>query len=419
MDEIGREEKRREMLETFRQELEQWPETDRLPEAASQDMRYYLQLQKKRLKAHGLSVKLRLEPTDTVRHFCALFLNETAQNLYAQHVIRKISWFRREKQLLRQENYLAMFGTILDPEETDLGDRTVCCPNCGSVSNLRTLEDGGCPYCGTRYLMKDLYPRLVNYYYFEEGLKHESQYAKDRKYIFIWGLILTKIASMLCCAAILGSYDPVRCVGAMMFLMPVLLPFGLILGWWGVLLWDFLRISGLAGKYIHLVKDTHGQKEKITRELSKVDPDFSYAYFEGKALSLFRVLAFHEDPGSWVQYAGPSSKVNFGDIVDIQYRGGISLQKICREAGKIRAELTLYLTHTLDDGKKLRRKDENIRLCLSHNADFPVNREFSLLQVRCRGCGGSFDAGKQRCCPFCGDAYQADLEDWIITDVKR
>lgn len=419
MDEIQREEKRRQMLETFRQELEQWPETGQEPRAAGPDMGYYLDLQEKRIKKQRLSLELELEPTDTVNHFCALFLNEPAQTLYAQHVIRRAEWFREGKKLLHQENYLAMFATILDPEETDLGNRTCICPNCGSISDLRTLEDGGCPYCGTRYLMSELYPRLVNYYYFEEGLKHESQYKKETPVIFIWGLILAKLVSMLYCAFTLGSYDPIMCAGAMMFLVPALLPFALILSWWGTLLFDFFRISELAGKYIHLIKDTHGQRDRITGELSQVDPSFSYAYFEGKALSLFRILAFTEDTASWVQYEGPDLEGALSDIVDIQYRGGISLRKIRRDGEKVLVDLTLYLTNTLDDGKKLRRKDEKIRLSMYHRAEFPVEREFSLLQVRCRGCGGSFDGRRLRNCPFCGDAYHVDLDDWIITDIER
>ena len=40
-----------------------------------------------------------------------------------------------------------------------------CCPNCGAVSTVADLQNG-CPHCGTRFQMDDLFPKVTSYYFF-------------------------------------------------------------------------------------------------------------------------------------------------------------------------------------------------------------------------------------------------------------
>ena len=40
-----------------------------------------------------------------------------------------------------------------------------CCPNCGAVTTVAGLQDG-CPHCGTRFQMDDLFPKVTSYYFF-------------------------------------------------------------------------------------------------------------------------------------------------------------------------------------------------------------------------------------------------------------
>ena len=39
---------------------------------------------------------------------------------------------------------------------------------------------------------------------------------------------------------------------------------------------------------------------------------------------------------------------------------------------------------------------------------------FSITFVSCPDCGGSFDAVRQRICPYCGKEYHMENESWII-----
>ncbi|RHW02481.1 hypothetical protein DXA91_00120 [Clostridium sp. OF09-10] len=40
-------------------------------------------------------------------------------------------------------------------------------PACGAVSQIKALFEG-CPYCHTRFLMQDLYPKVANFYSIED-----------------------------------------------------------------------------------------------------------------------------------------------------------------------------------------------------------------------------------------------------------
>lgn len=79
----------------------------------------------------------------------------------------------------------------------------------------------------------------------------------------------------------------------------------------------------------------------------------------------------------------------------------------------------LYLTNTLYSGGKIKQKEEKIRLRMYHRAEFPVNRSLSIAKVQCPNCGGSFDARKEKCCPYCDQPYDAGINDWIVTEISR
>ena len=44
------------------------------------------------------------------------------------------------------------------------GDELYCCPNCSAISSVKSLL-AGCPYCGTRFQMTDLFPKVTDFYY--------------------------------------------------------------------------------------------------------------------------------------------------------------------------------------------------------------------------------------------------------------
>ena len=47
-------------------------------------------------------------------------------------------------------------GTHLDD------NMALCCPHCGAPSTISMLQSG-CKYCGTKFIMSELYPKVMNY----------------------------------------------------------------------------------------------------------------------------------------------------------------------------------------------------------------------------------------------------------------
>lgn len=413
------------IFQKFRLGLQNWCNTGKEPAAGDQDMKYYLDLQEKRLKEHGLTMKLHLQPDKEV-----MSVHQTSemiplvgsrfarfkQSLYTQFVTRTVSFAKDGKELYQKKDYLSMYQTILDPEPEDkgLGETTYVCPNCGSITKLEALQESGCPYCGTRYLMKDLYPKVTNYYFVDTGSKSENTWKKQKTFV----LLAAAVASLLQTAyTVLTDEEIGVLLGAVTFL------FGFAL--WAFLIYFVCSLCLLihagkeAAKAASLLGATAGAKSKITRQLQKCDPSFDYEYFEGKALSLARMIMLSQHPEECVQYRGPACRDRFSDIVDIQYRGGIGVRQIKRDDARVEVNLDLYLTNALYSRGKIKQKAEKIQVRMYHNAAFPVDRSFSIVKVQCPNCGGSFDARKEKCCPYCNQPYDAGVNDWIVTEISR
>lgn len=95
------------------------------------------------------------------------------------------------------------------------------------------------------------------------------------------------------------------------------------------------------------------------------------------------------------------------------------MESIQRNQDRIEVVLKLYLTNTIDDGKKISQKDEAIRIWMYHHVQFPVDPTYSIRKVQCPCCGGSFDAREQKTCPFCNQEYDAGINDWVVTKIQR
>lgn len=71
-----------------------------------------------------------------------------------------------EKELFRTftEQLGEWSRTGKEPELGDWRNETYVCPNCGNITKIAALEDEGCAYCGTHFLMAQLYPKVTNFY---------------------------------------------------------------------------------------------------------------------------------------------------------------------------------------------------------------------------------------------------------------
>lgn len=414
------------LFEKFQKGLQLWSRTGREPEAGDQDIKYYLALQEKRLKEHHLEMRITMEDGEDIisAHqvsvntpiFNKTGLSKYNKSNYFQSIHQTVEYFRDGEKIDKQKDYVTFYQTVIDPDTSDssLGLSSYVCPNCGAISTVKELQDTGCTYCGTHFLMKDLYPKITNYYCLESPGISDKQMKGHKKFIIGGAAVLSLIYTVI---MNLVTGDISALTNIFMFLGGALI-FAFML-YFGMSIFYLVRLIGMGVKSMTVLSGSAGSKGKITGRLKKYDPAFDYEYFEGKALSLARIIMFHDDLKNCAQYRGTDTEETFSDIIDIKYRGGIGIDSVRRTEDKIKVSLRLYLNNTLDDGKKIRRKDETVRMEMYHDVNFPVDQAFSIVKVNCQSCGGSFDAGKQKCCPYCGNEYDAGRNDWIVTKIER
>lgn len=165
------------LFKVFLKEVQLWSKTGKEPKNGNHDLNYYLELQENRLKKHNLKLDVSFKPDG---EFCSSsrilsqipVVNSTdvfsrfQQSTYFQSVNQTTAYYRGNQKIYNKTGCLSMYQIIEDPdpEDRNAGSTSYVCPNCGAISTLDTLQQEGCPYCGMHFLMKDLYPKVSNYY---------------------------------------------------------------------------------------------------------------------------------------------------------------------------------------------------------------------------------------------------------------
>lgn len=412
------------LFQRFLKEIQLWCRTGKEPRSGDQDMKYYLDLQEKRLQRHNLKIDMRFEPEAEVL-FSGQIINSLPfsdgaarfhQSTYFQPQHQSIDYYRADEKIYSSKKYITLYETIINPQPQDhaIGCCTYTCPNCGAISTISTLQEEGCPFCGTRFLMKDLYPKVTNFYCLDNSGISQKQAGNHRKVVWGGGMAFGAVFTVY---HLLTSGENTILYALLSFLGATLM--SAFLMYIGTSLFYLGRLLKQAGKYTGVIIGSAGSKRKITNTLTRYFPTFSYEYFEGKALSLARTILFHDDPSECVQYKGEDLSGKFSDLIDLQYRGGMGIQSIRQNHDRIEVVLKLYLTSTVDNGKKITEKDETVRLWMYHRAQSPADPCFSIKRVQCPCCGGSFDATQRKTCPYCDQEYDAGINDWVVTAIER
>lgn len=133
---------------------------------------------------------------------------------------------------------------------------------------------------------------------------------------------------------------------------------------------------------------------------------------------MLRMIIYADNPEEYIQYEGKGLAPSMGNIVDMEYRGGLGVEKIEKTGGYIEVMLKVYMINMYCNGSKMELKNEVVNLHMRHNAQRKPQPDFSIVRVSCHGCGGSFDATKNRCCPYCGNQYDAGIDDWTVLDIS-
>ncbi|MBE6015456.1 MAG: hydrogenase maturation nickel metallochaperone HypA [Lachnospiraceae bacterium] len=409
----------------FTQELTDWHTSGKEPVSADRDLQYSLDLQEKRFKKHNIRKEIHFKKLeDNITSRAKVFPGDKYnRGMNVCQAVEQDDYIRttNNEKLYSRLRYGNFYQTIIHGPNENVGEMLYNCPNCGSVSKIGTLLEG-CPYCNTHFKMSDLFPKVFTSYFLENTI-HEDKMKKE-----MWIVRIILGIGMLI-YGLIKDFGPLNAgdISPLFYVLASLITavlIGFIGGSFLWAVWTFYSTLVKAIMVLPLFFSTFGTKKKANVAMKRIDPSLNYEYLESKALSLARSIIFSEDETALIQYSGPKLDESIKNIVDIQYEGiiGVSEYRIVPgpdgSAPIISVDVNIYARNFYDKGHTLRSKKEKIRITIAHKLTGNINTSFSICRIECKSCGGSFDATKQRNCPYCGSEYHLEEDDFVVTKLE-
>lgn len=412
------------IIDKFVDEYSQWTVAGNVPEIASLDVNYALELQKHRLDEHNAKIETVFSTKDSTFKDGAVKCFTVPDKGDYQTVIGckdykttetvYVNNEKKRKSKIRQNLYVAVTRLL-----NQNADGALACPNCGAVSGIRELLTG-CKSCETRFIINDLFPKVTNFY----AIKEVAGGKKVVKNSAIAVVLITMFAfagSLFFINYKNGNLLPENSDFIMNIIFCTL--YGLIGGaFCGYLLWGlgmFMYLIFGAIKSLFLLGPHVRAKTQLPKVMRQIDPNFSYEFFIGKVINLMKLMIFSDDYTNLAAYDGKPMQNTFKDIVDISYDGTVRYNTLKTDGNYCYVDITVYTTVTKVDGGALKSSKEKFRVVVCKNIHAIANAGFSIKNVNCRSCGGSFDATREHNCPYCGNPYHLGNDDWVVVDFKR
>ncbi len=408
-------------FEKFAAGLVEYTQTGNIPEQGDQDVRYALELQKQRLKNKSLTMKYNFTPRG---HFADTTGpgREWKDEHYTSHMeyrtcrlTRQI--YRAQKKIYEKNKNCIFYQIITDANNYKIiGSDIHACPNCGAPSQIQILENG-CPYCGTFFKMSDLFPKTTNFYFIKDigGTEKEiNRSLKKVMFLCVFAIFLINILRLYFVDGI-DEIFIIKIIGIII---------GSVLGgcFFGYFLYSFILLVQTfkeAGKSIPMLFNVAGSTRRFVSKMKLYSPNFSFEYFSGKVVALLKMILFAEDAQELTYYTGNSLGNMFTNVIDSFYCGACALKKFKVQGDYCYVTVDVYMEDIYENGKRIYEKKEKFRVTLCKNIRTPINLHFSIHAMKCKNCGSSFNATRQKCCPSCGNTFELTKEDWIVTKIEK
>ncbi len=398
------------LQETFVRQMENWSKTGKIPETAGMDMQYAFELQKKRLRKKHVQIKYHFTPNELsgMAMFSEVSINGFKNKTPYREYQIQTDYLVDGEQKHRRKSSEILYANVTDLMHPNVVT-TVTCPNCATISHVQELIKG-CPSCGTRFSITDFYPKVTSFYTVDHtGVTPKEVKSKATKSVVIGAAIGVSIALTSCLS---GEWYYI--FGA--------IPGALFGGFFGYFVYSmglFITVLGKAVESVPLVVGSMGAEPKVRKFIRRYQPDFSFQFFAAKMLNLLRIMIYSDEYDNLAVYEGAPFTNTFGDIIDVKYRGGLSLSRIYMEGEDCHVELGVYVISTYCNSKGISERNETYHLHVCKNISKPDDFGFSIREYECRNCGASFDAAKERHCPYCGSNYHMKENDWVVLELKR
>ena len=402
--------KGRGMFDRFAIELNGWHEGGSIPESCDGDTAYFLKLQRARLERKGLKMRHRVTPvkgdsfgTGSVRRKSPWY----TVNMDYENISRRIAFENAQGVIYDRTAEDVMYEMIVhSPNESELAHMDMTCPNCGAVSPVALLTEG-CRYCGTRFRITDLFPRVTNLFFLRSNSIHKNKTITRNTFLIIMSTLFL-ITFLITFSSkehslpyvLLNSYLVALIAG----------------GFGGLIVADLILLLSLfqTDGRKHIPLKALSSKRKLTRAFSRYDRNFSYEKFEGQIISLVRMAVFSDDRANLASFCGGPLHPYFDNIVEMTYISALLIKRLYVQNNILHVTLRTWWINYSEHNGQIYKSGDCIDVSLRRSIAEREAPGFSITSVSCSGCGGSFDAVRQRVCPYCHTEYHMENKGWVI-----
>lgn len=417
MDELAKK-----MNEKFITQLNASPiESEDAPRLCAADLKYARMLQRKRLKAKGVTRRVTYQLDDPLVSGVSWKMDYDARYVtrLAFTYVNTKSDFSVGGSINKSFNRKEIFYSYIVWLIGQQSDAPYSCPNCGGATTLGNLTEG-CQFCGTRFIADDLYPKVVNYY----TLPAAQNLLKRLKPFAIAGAIaMAAFGLVYNCKDILAGLASggfLSLIGWVLYLA-MAAACGAFLGYIVGTFTIFGEVIVHAIASIPTIIKYGTAKRRLPNFMRRYSPDFSSDRFIGKLISMLNIIVYteNEDIDNCALYCGKPIGNDFSDIIDMSYNGTIDVKKCREKGGYLYIDLDMYMDVVSCKDGKISSGNKKFSMTLCRSASAPENYGFNVKAIQCHRCGGSFDATKEKRCPFCSTEYSMQDYDWVVLDFQK
>ena len=201
--------------------------------------------------------------------------------------------------------------------------------------------------------------------------------------------------------------------------MVVLVPLSIFLGYVLFSIFMMVRLIAVGSSQSSGKWGTIGSRTKFEEKMKTICPEFSYEYFTSKAISLIKTAIYSENEQELMFYKGGPLDPKFKDVIDLNYGAALGLESFTEENGFVTVATKAYfdVLYATDNGIKFQR--DMYGAVFRRRTDIPVDMGFSMTKIQCPACGSSFNAMKNKVCPYCGNIYDIESDDWVLVRLER
>ena len=391
--------------------------TDRKLTSCDRDMQFFIEMQKKRVRDKGLWLDYDFTRGGTDSrgrempivwedgyYFAKMWMGSASYRL----VLKKDG-----KVIYKKRKNVNVPIIVMDAiKGAPIGDDIYVCPNCAHPAKIKDLTQG-CPYCDTKFKMDELYPKVTNF----NMVRDYSDVIWDLVPWLIFGILagvvaaVTLVVVMVCW---LASGHQASDMAVAMFMsaarLVVALPFIIVFG---------VFMVGFAVEMIKTVilLVTFSSHKYFETEMKKYGQEYMSHFFMSKLVSKLKTVIFCDEPRELPFYTGGPLPAEMKDIVDIFFRGAVDYKKVFLEGNIAHVDADVYTEIVSEKNGRAKKRERIFHVRMMKNVDRPLKMTFSVTKFMCEGCGASFDATRNKHCPFCGSAYKVENEDWVIESI--